>query len=680
MFYDRKIVLPKSHNLYTPELRRIQPDPVMPSEPGAFRGASERGGVAGTAPRWTPTRNFVGCLIDSRTMARAEQLSHSWNVPIHKVLLSTGWVRSDDYCQALAAEYGINYATNCDAIHCSRTKSPSGVKFALKSGLLMIVQNGIMRIAVTPQTLTPAEFLSLTKRAAAKKHRLIIMTPDVWLNAVIRIAGRRLTSNAVYGLAHRTPDLSASRGLSPAQILFLSACVGSAAGLSVIAAETVLTVLSAILTLFFLLLASFRIAACLHLLSRPQRKRRRFPDFALKESELPVYTVLVPLFRETEVLPDLIFALRQLNYPAAKLDIKLIIESADTAMQRALATCDLPANIEVITAPESHPRTKPKALNFALHFARGEYVVIYDAEDQPEPDQILKALSAFREGPKNLACVQARLNFYNAQENWLTKQFAIEYSALFDGLLPTLEALNVPIPLGGTSNHFRADILRAAGNWDAFNVTEDADLGMRIYRRGYCCQVLESTTYEEANCRTVNWVKQRTRWIKGWIQTYFVHMRHPARLRRELGTRGFIAFQAIVGGTVISALAHPLFLIALLTGTGGTLFWMPETIIELHIWIMSLFNLSVGYGAAIALGYLASRKRKLKGLVLQIWLMPIYWLFISFAAYRAVWQWIFAPFHWEKTQHGLTKMRPRRPSNLGIKRTPEGRRSLREAS
>ncbi len=359
----------------------------------------------------------------------------------------------------------------------------------------------------------------------------------------------------------------------------------------------------------------------------------------------------------------------------AKLDIKLVIESADTDMQDALKSINLPANIEVITAPDSIPRTKPKALNFALHFARGDYVVIYDAEDLPEPDQILKALHAFREGPNNLACVQARLNFYNVQENWLTKQFAIEYSALFDGLLPALEELKVPIPLGGTSNHFRMSVLRGAGGWDAFNVTEDADLGMRVYRRGYCCKILDSTIYEEANCRTANWVKQRSRWIKGWMQTYLVHMRHPIRLRRELGMRGFIAFQAIIGGTVVSALAHPIFLVTLLTGAGSTFFWMPETVIGLHIWVASLFNLSVGYAAPMALGYLASRRRGFKGLGLQIGLMPFYWLLISFAAYRAIWHWIVAPFHWEKTRHGLTRMKPQISAGVGNGCRPAGVRN-----
>src|SRR5690606_9681865 len=197
--------------------------------------------------------------------------------------------------------------------------------------------------------------------------------------------------------------------------------------------------------------------------------------------------VLAPLFREANVAPGLIRALGKLDYPAAKLDIKLILEACDPETMAKVGRLNLPGAFEVIVVPDAQPRTKPKALNYALELARGDYAVIYDAEDRPDPGQLRAALSAFRSGPPNLACVQARLNFYNARENWLTRQFAIEYAALFDGLLPALQALRLPIPLGGTSNHFRMPALKWLGAWDAFNVTEDADLGMRLYRRGYAC-------------------------------------------------------------------------------------------------------------------------------------------------------------------------------------------------
>jgi cellulose synthase/poly-beta-1,6-N-acetylglucosamine synthase-like glycosyltransferase len=205
--------------------------------------------------------------------------------------------------------------------------------------------------------------------------------------------------------------------------------------------------------------------------------------------------------------------------------------------------------------PDLNPRTKPKVLNYVLPLARGEYLVIYDAEDRPERGQLRRAFNAFRSGPPKLATVQARLNIYNADDNWLT----LEYTALFDGLLPALDRLKLPIPLGGTSNHFHVPALKWLMAWDPFNVTEDADLGTRLALNGYRCQVISSTTYEEAPRRFMSWVRQRTRWLKGFVQTWLVHMRSPRALWRELGPRGFLAFQVMVGGTVLSALVHPWF-------------------------------------------------------------------------------------------------------------------------
>jgi len=316
---------------------------------------------------------------------------------------------------------------------------------------------------------------------------------------------------------------------------------------------------------------------------------------------------------------------------------------------------NLPGNFEFVVVPNSQPRTKPKALNYALQFARGDFVVIYDAEDRPGPGQLRKALAAFASGPPNLACVQARLIIYNGAENWLTKQFAIEYAALFSGLLPTLQRLGLPIPLGGTSNHFRASALKWLGAWDAYNVTEDADLGMRMYRHGYVCRMLDSETAEEAPCSFKPWLYQRTRWMKGWMQTYFVHMRRPLKLWRQLGTGRFLGFQVIVGGMIFSALAHPVFYLLLaIEASTETLFLLPSSLLGIHVWLVALFNVAVGYLASMALSLIALKQKGAR-FALHILFMPAYWLLISFAAYRALGQLITRPFHWEKTEHGLSR-------------------------
>jgi cellulose synthase/poly-beta-1,6-N-acetylglucosamine synthase-like glycosyltransferase len=252
--------------------------------------------------------------------------------------------------------------------------------------------------------------------------------------------------------------------------------------------------------------------------------------------------------------------------------------------------------------------------------------------------------------------LQARLNLYNVQDNWLTRQFTIEYCALFDGLLPALDRLELPIPLGGTSNHFRVSALRWLAAWDPHNVTEDADLGMRLARNGYRCRVLDSTTYEEAPVLFGSWLRQRTRWLKGFMQTWLVHMRAPRLLRRELGWRGFIAFQVMLGGTVLSSLVHPWFyvLAAFEVSRGGFLA-TPESLLGWPFWLIAWFSLVAGYLAAMGLGLLAVQRRGYGALVKQVPLMPIYWLLISLAAYRALWQYMTARFKWEKTEHGLAR-------------------------
>lgn len=241
----------------------------------------------------------------------------------------------------------------------------------------------------------------------------------------------------------------------------------------------------------------------------------------------------MPLYREANVLPTLVDALKRLEYPPDRLDVKLLLEEDDEDTIRAAKSAALPNYIELVLVPASQPRTKPKACNYGLARARGEYVVIYDAEDIPEPDQLLKAVAVLRSSPAEVVCVQAKLSYYNAFQNVLTKWFTVEYATWFDLMLPGLFAARMPIPLGGTSNHFKTAVLQSMGAWDPFNVTEDADLGIRLYKAGYRTVIMNSTTYEEANADLVNWIRQRSRWIKGYIQTSLVHLRSPRALKKR---------------------------------------------------------------------------------------------------------------------------------------------------
>ena len=302
---------------------------------------------------------------------------------------------------------------------------------------------------------------------------------------------------------------------------------------------------------------------------------------------------------------------------------------------------------EIVVVPPSRPRTKPKACNFALQFARGKHVVVYDAEDRPEPDQLRKAVAAFCKDP-GITCFQARLCIDNDASGWLARMFALDYGIWFRTLLPGLDRLCAPIPLGGTSNHFRTSSLRAAGAWDSFNVTEDADLGIRLARLGHGVAMLDSTTFEEAPARFGPWFRQRTRWMKGYMQTLLVHTRDPARLARNLGLRGSVLMQMFLGGAVWSALVNPvlwvLFAVSCLAEPSD-----PQLLD---------FAARVSGGALLAAnGLLAAlafadeqRPRRLASIACAF-TYPLYWILISAAAYRAVWQLLRDPFRWEKTPH-----------------------------
>jgi cellulose synthase/poly-beta-1,6-N-acetylglucosamine synthase-like glycosyltransferase len=328
----------------------------------------------------------------------------------------------------------------------------------------------------------------------------------------------------------------------------------------------------------------------------------------------------------------------------------------------------LPEHFDVIVVPAGLPQTKPRALNYALEFVRGAHVAVYDAEDIPDPDQLIRAASVFAASEENLACLQAELTFYNPNENWLTRQFTAEYAVLFGLVLPALSAYGLPLPLGGTSNHFRTDLLRQAGGWDAFNVTEDADLGIRLARLGYRTATLCSRTHEEANVALGNWMRQRVRWLKGFIQTWLVHMRHPARLAEELGMPGFLAVQGMIAGVFLSALLHPVLLALTVHDVmGGSLFPERTSVTPAVLAGLGLAVLLLGYGAMIAVACMALRRIGIARWWPVLLSMPAYWLLISAAGWLALVEFALKPFRWNKTEHGLSALQ-RAPaySNAGI--------------
>jgi len=609
--------------------------------------------------RWQ-ARLFWRLGVSSSDLYRAQFLAATWKVDAADVLLSEGTVSVRAYREAVARLTGCAVGAIDGSIG-DTARSVPPVRLIAMAGLLPVAGADIDG-ALNVQAVSAHVIDDEAQALGSLRGRIGLITRQDLIDMVIAQRGRGLLRRATWRLRQIRPGESAADGVALWQMLYLLAFAGLVTGAALISFRDTMTLLSAALSLVFLVTVGLRLIAAVQLAGRKWRAGQREPLPGIADVDLPRYTILVPLFREAGVLPALVANLRALDYPAPKLDIKLILESVDTETIAAARAMDLPGNFDIITVPDGQPRTKPKACNFALEFATGDFAVIFDAEDRPEPDQLRKAVTMFAAAPPEVVCLQAKLNFDNPSENWLAKQFTIEYTSLFWGILPALDMLRLPIPLGGTSNHFRMGALRKLGAWDAFNVTEDADLGMRIYRAGWRCKVLDSTTWEEAACQPGNWLRQRTRWLKGWMQTYAVHMRDPRRLRRELGLGGFWAFQGLFAAVVISTLAHPLFYILLVYDTAhGGFMRQAESLLGMHFWAIATFNLVAGYGAAIVLGVVSLRARGVADLLPQILLIPVYWLCISVAAWRALYQLITNPFYWEKTQHGISKVPRARP-------------------
>lgn len=519
----------------------------------------------------------------------------------------------------------------------------------------------VLRYKIVPVSWIPSLVLHavVTQEALRQARRLGLkavarISPASYRAAVRRHHGRLLLHKAVLGLAKMQPELSARRRLSGGQKAIITGFAAGAAALALLEDFRALAFAASLAgMLFFTLVVAVRVFC---LLPSPRALPGAAPP--LPEETLPTYSVLVPLFRETAVLDQLFRALLSLDYPPDRLDIKLILEEEDTPMHRAVAGLALPPHFEVIVVPGGKPQTKPRALNYALQFARGSLVTIYDAEDIPDWQQLRQAAAAFHAAPADLACLQAGLAFYNPGVNWLTRQFAAEYAALFKVMLPALAERELPILLGGTSNHFRRRCLEAAGAWDAFNVTEDADLGLRLARLGYGCGVLASDTLEEANMELGNWLKQRRRWLKGFLQTWLVHMRAPFQLSRDLGAGGFWIAQCLTLGVFGSALLHPLLLaFGIWSLLPGNMARLPNALPAHLAAGAALAILIGGYAAAMTLAAKGLSRQGLKRRWPVIATLPIYWLLMSVAAWQALWDFIVRPFHWHKTRHGISAVR-----------------------
>ncbi len=394
--------------------------------------------------------------------------------------------------------------------------------------------------------------------------------------------------------------------------------------------------------------------------ARFTRKPERLPD-ALRLADykkLPKVSILVPLLREEAVAQRLLEALAAMDYPPALLDIKLVLEEDDTITRAAIDRTDLPATIEVVSVPADSLKTKPRAMNYALPFCEGEIIGVYDAEDRPDRNQIREVVQHLQNAGPEVACVQGYLDFYNTDRNWLSRCFTLEYAIWFRVILHGVQRLGFPIPLGGTTVFFRRSVLEEIGAWDAHNVTEDADLGMRLARFGYRCEMIATTTWEEANFRVLPWIKQRSRWLKGYAITWASHMRNPASLWRDLGPRGFWGFQVLFLGAITSYLAMPLFWLIWASSAGlGLGFWQSFPAPLMWGFFASMF---LGQAVMLATAVIAAIDTRRLALLPWVLALPLYWPLGAIAAYRAVAEAFYAPFYWHKTEHGVEATKARR--------------------
>ncbi len=373
------------------------------------------------------------------------------------------------------------------------------------------------------------------------------------------------------------------------------------------------------------------------------------------EREWPTYTVFCPLYKEISVLRQFTEAMNNLNYPKEKLRIMLLLEEDDVETIGAAKSLNLEKHFEIVVVPHSLPKTKPKACNYGLSLTESEYCVIYDAEDIPEPDQIKKAVIAFENAPGDIACVQAKLNFYNANQNLLTRMFTAEYSLWFNLTLVGLQNIKGPVPLGGTSNHFKTYVLKGLFGWDPYNVTEDCDLGIRLYKQGFRTGILDSYTLEEANSKFGNWLRQRSRWLKGYMQTFLVHTRQPRQIQKHPFDLHIFTFYLVVGGKVLSILANPLmwlltisyFILKPLVGEA------IESVYPAPVFYIALITLVIGNLLYLYYFMLGTAQRGQWNLIKFVVIVPFYWLMMSIAAMYAFYQLIVKPHYWEKTTHGL---------------------------
>ena len=587
-------------------------------------------------------------LLTPADVTLAQMVEDHCDTSLGRILYAEGLVQEADILTAEAALSGIDRLDPMQPLQIAETPDPIDPRLLLKHRAAPVVTaSGEQRLALGSPSRRDAMTGKLPDAILALPTAV---APETAIQDAIATFHRKALTTMAQS---RVDETESCRSWSANPTYRLA---GVAFG---VVALVLLTLLFPPLVFGFLLgwagftlivAALLRVSAFVAHLSRPERDRIRAPSGP--QARLPKVSVLVPLFRETEIAHALITRLSHLTYPKSLLEVILILEEEDDTTRKTLAEIDLPPWMRAVIVPDGQPRTKPRAMNYALDFCHGDIIGIFDAEDDPDPDQITMVARRFQTAPPEVACLQGILDYYNPKQNWLARCFTIEYATWFRVMLPGLARLGLAIPLGGTTLYFRRDVLEELGGWDAHNVTEDADLGFRLARHGYRTEMIGTVTGEEANCRLWPWVKQRSRWLKGYMTTYLVHMRRPRLLHRQLGPWKFWGFQA----HFITALSQ-FFLAPFLWSFWLVLFGMPHPLDPLlpRDILMTMGKLFLAVEVINILIYTSAVSGRFHRHLLP-WtpLMHFYTPLGTIAAYKALYEMVFKPFFWDKTQHGLS--------------------------
>ena len=640
--------------------------------------------------------------IEQQDLLHALRLQTHIDAPLGDIMVAEGLVEKADVLRALAVQAGAESA--------DLDLSPPAPEMANRLPMDIAMKHGVVPLRDSGDTLlvaasSPADFDRLLRDAATprktlvpviveehqiQKHQNRLYGVHLAQKAVMRVAAAESCRN--WGRAHAA---SARRAIAIAILALVVLCAALApywtltAGILWAVLTLIMTTVLKSAALFVHLMPNAPQRLKQHLQTlRPARRRDKknanlsglvaveanSAEAAQQITEatrsgalslplinagaprfrLPRVSILVPLLRETEIAAQLIDRLSRLTYPKSLLDVVLVLEASDTVTRETIIRTKLPDWMSVIEVPEAgNLTTKPRALNYALNFCRGSIVGVWDAEDWPEPDQIEKVVNRFRRAPRNVVCLQGILDYYNSRSNWLSRCFTIEYAMWWRIIMPGISRLGLVVPLGGTTLFFRRAVLEDLGAWDAHNVTEDADLGVRLARHGYATELLPTVTREEATSRAWPWVRQRSRWLKGFLVTYFVHMRSPRRLIKDLGVWRFMGLQTLFLASVSQFAAAPLlwtFWITLFGMTHPVALTLGDTVVWTLAGIFVFAEL-----LNITIGLIALKKEEHRHLMPFVPTMMLYFGLGALAAYKAIWELIQRPFYWDKTQHGVSR-------------------------